>query len=168
MNRRLSTLYDYACLRLHCDGTRVQQSDENYHIPSRKRFAVKNSRGNWIATDAAGGLGTVRRTYVRKGTNEALEGREVEKKGECLTVENEPKRRRVDYRREKKQRFVENLDFLDAHATSYSMLTQGSCLPVPPSVRHFYSGPPKRRVICRTGIAQVHTLFNSLVLHGSW
>ena len=143
MNRRLSTVYDYASLRLHRDGTRVQQSDENYHIHSRKRFAVKNSRGNWIATDA-GGLGTLRRTrHVRQGTDEEhdyalLEEREVEKKNKCLIVENERKRRRVDCRTEKRRRFVQNLDFLDmAHTTPYSTLTQGSCLPVPSSVRHF-------------------------------
>lgn len=145
MNRRLSTIYDYATLRLHRDGTRVQQSDENYHIPSRKRSAVKNSRGNWIATDA-GGLGTVRRTrYVRQGTDEEsdyvpLKEREVEKENECLSVENERKRRRVGqgYRAKKRRRYDENLDFLDAaHATSDSTLTRGSCLPVPPSVRHF-------------------------------
>jgi hypothetical protein len=143
MNRRLSTVYDYASLRLHRDGTRVQQSDENYHIPRRKRFAVKNSRGNWIATDA-GGLGTLRRTrHARQGTDKehdcaSLEEMEVEKKTECLLVENKRKRRRVGYRTEKRRRFVENLDFLDvAHTTSYSTLTQGSCLPVPSSVRHF-------------------------------
>ena len=147
MTRRLSTVYDYASLRLHRDGTRVQQSDENYNIPSRRRLAVKNANGNWIATDA-GGLGTVRRTkYVRKGTDylslENEDQREVDKENEWLTVdvENERKRRRVtaDHRPEKRRRFDENLDFLDAvHSTSYSAQTQlqKPCIPAPTSVRY--------------------------------
>lgn len=58
--RRKSTTHDLATLRLHPDGSRVQQSSIN----RRKRTApstVPDTRGNWIARDA-GGNAAVRKT----------------------------------------------------------------------------------------------------------
>ncbi|KAG1752384.1 uncharacterized protein EDB91DRAFT_513116 [Suillus paluster] len=58
--RRKSTTHDLATLRLHPDGSRVQQSSIN----RRTRTApstVPDTRGNWIARDA-GGKAAVRKT----------------------------------------------------------------------------------------------------------
>jgi hypothetical protein len=145
-NRRLSTVYDYASLRLHRDGTRVQQSDNIYNPRKRKQFSVKDANGNWIATDA-GGLGIVHRTrYIRQGTDEEREygsfGNEeqVEKGNGRVLIENERKQkkaRRKDPRTVKRQLFNdETLEFLDVlHASSsYSNQTQEPCLAVPSSV----------------------------------
>jgi hypothetical protein len=58
--RRKSTTHDLATLRLHPDGSRVQQSSIN----RRTRTApstVPDTRGNWIARDA-GGKVAVRKT----------------------------------------------------------------------------------------------------------
>lgn len=143
-NLRLSTIYDYATLRLHRDGTRVQQSDENYHVPKRKQFAIKDASGNWIAKDA-GGLGTANKTryvrreddgqeYVSLGGGE--EEREVEKTDEWVLLERERTQRGKDHRTEKRRRFEENLDFLDIshNASSTSTPTREPSLPVPSSV----------------------------------
>ncbi|KAF8338434.1 hypothetical protein F5887DRAFT_982809 [Amanita rubescens] len=146
-NRRLSTVYDYASLRLHRDGTRVQQSDNNYNLRKRRQFAVKDANGNWIATDA-GGLGIVHGTrYIPQGTDEGREygslgnsEEQVEKGNERVLIENERKQKkalsRKDPRIVKRQRFNdETLEFLDVlHASSsYSNQTQEPCLAVPSS-----------------------------------
>lgn len=144
-NQRLSTIYDYATLRLHRDGTRVQQSDENYHVPKRKQFAIKDASGNWIAKDA-GGLGTANKTrYVRREEDDGQEyvslgggeeEREVEKTDEWVLLERERTQRGKDHRTEKRRRFEENLDFLDVshNASSTSTPTREPSLPVPSSV----------------------------------
>ncbi|PFH50404.1 hypothetical protein AMATHDRAFT_47903 [Amanita thiersii Skay4041] len=70
VDHRRSTVYDFSSLRLHRDGTRVQQSDDanlGRRHPRRASGtsggkgiwrggvgAVKDSRGNWIAVDAGG------------------------------------------------------------------------------------------------------------------
>jgi hypothetical protein len=132
-NRRLSTVYDYASLRLHRDGTRVQQSDVN-----NRQFAVKDANGNWIATDA-GGLGRTR--YVRQGTDEEREHKSLGHKEEQAEKEHERKQKRArkDLRTGKRRRFYdETLDFLDVlHASSSGFnQTQEPCVAVPSSVCH--------------------------------
>ncbi|KAF8720209.1 hypothetical protein AX14_011152 [Amanita brunnescens Koide BX004] len=140
-NLRLSTIYDYATLRLHRDGTRVQQSDENYNMPKRKK-AVKDASGNWIAKDA-GGLGMVNKTrYIRSDADDGGEyvslggGREEggEKADEWVLLKKKPKMKQ-DYRTVKRRQFDANLDFLDAPRTASSSLapTQEPRLEVPSS-----------------------------------
>lgn len=51
--RRKSTTHDLATLRLHPDGSRVQQSSINRR-PWKARSTVPDIRGNWIARDAGG------------------------------------------------------------------------------------------------------------------
>ncbi|KAF8314661.1 hypothetical protein F5887DRAFT_1042625 [Amanita rubescens] len=142
-NQRLSTIYDYATLRLHRDGTRVQQSDENYHVPKRKQFAIRDANGNWIAKDA-GGLGMPNKTrYVRREEDDEQEyvslggGEEeqkVEKTDEWVLLERE-RTQKKDHRTEKRRRFDENLDFLDIshNASSTSTPTREPSLPAPSS-----------------------------------
>lgn len=138
-NRRLSTVYDYASLRLHRDGTRVQQSDGNNS--HKRQFAVKDANGNWIATDA-GGLGIVHRTrYVRQGTDEEREHKSLGNQEEQVEKEKERKQKRArkDLRTGKRRRFYdETLDFLDVLHASPSDFnqTQEPCVAVPSSVCH--------------------------------
>ena len=172
--RRLSTIYDCATLRLHRDGTRVQQSDENYNVPKRKKLAVRDTDGNWIAKDA-GGLGMVNKTrYIRSDVDEereyvSLGGREEEseKTDEWILLKKEPKKKQ-DFRTEKRREFEANLDFLDdPHAASSSLIpTQEPCLQVPSSVRHLPSQTPKHVPIHRIGTPQIHTLLYGFVLLG--
>ncbi|KAI0638633.1 hypothetical protein C8Q77DRAFT_1070779 [Trametes polyzona] len=61
--RRRSTVHDLAALRLHRDGTRVLNSDTN-RSSRRAKYAVHDSRGNWIARDA-GGLANVKQRRSR-------------------------------------------------------------------------------------------------------
>ncbi|KAF8551715.1 hypothetical protein OG21DRAFT_1417445 [Imleria badia] len=69
--RRKSTTHDLASLRLHPDGSRVQQSSVN----SRRRAAgttVIDSRGNWVAKDAGGKTSVkTRRRISSTHTNDA-------------------------------------------------------------------------------------------------
>jgi len=61
--RRKSTTHDLATLRLHPDGSRVQQSSVN----ARHRTAgstVVDSRGNWIAKDAGGKTSVKKRRSI--------------------------------------------------------------------------------------------------------
>ncbi|KAK2464844.1 hypothetical protein APHAL10511_003143 [Amanita phalloides] len=143
---RSSTVYDYTSLRLHRNGRRVAQSDDNYTLSKYRRYAVKDSSGNWIAKDA-GGLGTVRmrfgkRIAARDGDGECVsigsEGvvqeraREGEQEDEWLLVEKE---RKLGYQARRRRDFEEDLDFLDAsqHSSSMSAFGQKPCLPVPSS-----------------------------------
>ena len=61
--RRKSTTHDLATLRLHPDGSRVQQSSINRRSRNA-RLTVPDIRGNWIAQDA-GGSATVSKTITR-------------------------------------------------------------------------------------------------------
>ncbi|KAH7887408.1 hypothetical protein F5I97DRAFT_1805537 [Phlebopus sp. FC_14] len=68
--RRKSTTHDLATLRLHPDGSRVQQSSVN----SRHRTAgstVEDFRGNWIALDAGGRSNVKKRRSISVITDEA-------------------------------------------------------------------------------------------------
>ncbi|KAF9236198.1 hypothetical protein BU15DRAFT_77171 [Melanogaster broomeanus] len=73
--RRKSTTHDLATLRLHPDGSRVQQSSVN----ARHRTAgstVVDSRGNWIARDA-GGQSSVKKRNVSAPADDG-EGEHIE------------------------------------------------------------------------------------------
>lgn len=114
--RRLNTVYDYSSLRIHPDGSRVEQSSRNLR-PRTSRTSIQDSRGNWIARDA-GGLGTI--GWYRKVRED--------KDGESITLEEEPadlgrKRkgkakaagyRKRDDRAEKRRKFVHDFDFLES------------------------------------------------------
>ena len=70
---RLSTVYDYTSLRIHPDGSRVNQSSRNLR-PRIARVAVRDARGNWIARDAGGSAAIRRYRTVRGGTPEGEQG----------------------------------------------------------------------------------------------
>ncbi|KAJ3852719.1 hypothetical protein EV368DRAFT_82250 [Lentinula lateritia] len=50
---RLSTVFDLSSLRLHTDGSLVQQTTKNTNLRSSKR-TVRDMHGNWMAKDAGG------------------------------------------------------------------------------------------------------------------
>lgn len=62
--KRISTVHDLASLRLHPDGTRVNNSANNVR-PRKAKYVAKDTRGNWIAEDA-GGLGRVKTRRMKK------------------------------------------------------------------------------------------------------
>ena len=68
-SHRLSTVYDYSSLRIHPDGSRVNQSSHN-HRPRKSRKSVQDSRGNWFARDAGGSATVGKYRKVRDETSE--------------------------------------------------------------------------------------------------
>ncbi len=73
--KRRSTVHDLASLRLHPDGTRVANSEQN-NRPRHAKYVVKDSRGNWIARDA-GGLGQVKQRRAARPEQGAADGGQV-------------------------------------------------------------------------------------------
>ena len=127
--RRRTTVHDLAALRVHPDGTRVQNSDSN-RSARRAKYAVRDVRGNWIAHDA-GGLGTVKqrrsasqpdddaedvpeREEADEGPEEAAAARRREKgKGRAQdSSEEEEIEVPLDSRTVKRRRFNEDMSFL--------------------------------------------------------
>lgn len=142
--RRLSTVFDYSDLRLHPDGTRVYQNSKNLK-PKIAKVTVRTSRNNWIARDA-GGLANIPKL---KRTSQDLQGDEEcisfkdeidspkpEDEGEgCKEQGKKRKIKRVDGRKAKRQKFLENYDYLkkDASTSNSVSLDRSECLPHEPS-----------------------------------
>ncbi len=85
---RRSTVYDFADLRLHPDGSRTTS-----------KYSTVDTRANWIATDAAG-LGQVpkrRKVPAQEPTEEVTP--------EDVALEEEPLNPQL-----KRQKFAEDLD----------------------------------------------------------
>ncbi|KAF9819464.1 hypothetical protein IEO21_02072 [Rhodonia placenta] len=67
--KRYSTVHDLSALRLHPDGSRVQNRDANRSL-RKANYVALDARGNWIARDA-GGIGAVKvRRTVRTEEDE--------------------------------------------------------------------------------------------------
>ncbi|KAF9458470.1 hypothetical protein BDZ94DRAFT_1270532 [Collybia nuda] len=121
---RRSTVYDYSSLRIHPDGSRVEQSTRNLR-PRTSRTTIKDSRGNWIARDA-GGLGIVGRykrvreetdgEVVSLGANEPSDLGKGKSKGKDKAKPATGYRKR-DERAAKRQKFVHDFDFLETPNT---------------------------------------------------
>jgi len=69
--RRLNTVHDLASLRLHPDGTRIQNNNKNLRIRGAK-YAARDSKGNWFARDA-GGIGRVKQRWAKARDEDAKE-----------------------------------------------------------------------------------------------
>ncbi|KAG6373747.1 hypothetical protein JVT61DRAFT_5889 [Boletus reticuloceps] len=140
--RRKSTTHDLATLRLHPDGSRVQQSSVN----ARRRTArstVIDARGNWIANDAGGktsvktrrGISSIR-TDDAEGEFIDLSGDEEERsqsKGKQRACDSqiphedplqEPESGRLNTRTRQRLSFMGDLSFLDPPPLSVSSLDQ--------------------------------------------
>ncbi|KAF8638092.1 hypothetical protein AX17_002453 [Amanita inopinata Kibby_2008] len=123
-NRR-STIYDFSSLRLHRDGTRVQQSDQlNLSQPRLKQNSVRDARGNWIANDAGGlwGVSRYRNRNVRIWPSARGSGEDDDNGYEDGYGVELGKRRKKEHddRTSKRRNFVNDLDFLNDLYTSFS------------------------------------------------
>lgn len=133
---RLSTVFDYADLRLHPDGTRVYQKPSNLR-PGIIKVAVQNSRASWIARDA-GGSGKIHKMRPRgkmkdQGASQEPEEEDVEvlvaeveeeieedvevdegsdEQGKSSKTTKKRKGKAVDKRKAKRQKFATDYDYL--------------------------------------------------------
>lgn len=130
---RLSTVYDFASLRLHPDGSRVNQTSRNFH-PRHARVSAQDARGNWFARDAAGSGVVGRYKKVRdekEGEQDDLGGvrpsRTSKRKGKEIAG------RRRNLRPAKRHKFLHDLDFLESPS-----LTTPTDQPLPSSVNMFH------------------------------
>ena len=128
--RRKSTAHDLATLRLHPDGSRVQQSSVN----ARHRTAgstVVDPRGNWIAKDAGGKSSVKTRRNVISMPADDAEREFIDPSGDedahnhskgkqrardSQTPEDmlqEPELERLNTRTRRRLSFMHDLSFLD-------------------------------------------------------
>ncbi|KAI0371458.1 hypothetical protein BV20DRAFT_965196 [Pilatotrama ljubarskyi] len=138
--RRRSTVHDLAALRLHRDGTRVLNADTN-RSSRRAKYAVRDSRGNWIAQDA-GGLGNVkqRRASSRPADDGDVSAPEEDKevaegpqaspkndkgKGRARDEEGSDLDDAANPRARKRRRFDEDLSYLTAAASAVPLDQDG-------------------------------------------
>ncbi|KAF5387944.1 hypothetical protein D9615_000780 [Tricholomella constricta] len=136
MSGRLSTVYDFSSLRIHPDGSRVQQDSSKNRNLRYAASVAQDFRGNWIARDA-GGLGIVKRhRRVREDDPDMDDGEEVD-----LDAEREPVQhkgmgkdkegmggRKLKPRPAKRQKFMHDFNFL-VPATSSSSFSDQQPLP---------------------------------------
>ncbi|EGO02131.1 hypothetical protein SERLA73DRAFT_71269 [Serpula lacrymans var. lacrymans S7.3] len=132
--RRKSTVHDLASLRLHPDGSRVQQSSSNTRIRTAK-YTTQDNRGNWIARDA-GGLG---KEIVIEGP---MKGSETSTSKEKMTNDGEIDQAEADdtamswrdHRARKRRIFNKDMDYLTARSVSKTQQASGShiSLDIPP------------------------------------
>ncbi|KAF7432641.1 hypothetical protein PC9H_004583 [Pleurotus ostreatus] len=156
---RLNTVFDYTSLRLQRSGgrlVRVKQSTTNLDLPT-SRSTIQDSRGNWIARDAAG----FQSVYKSKRTNQEDENSEeaeevidpnlepeAEETNEDDSTDNGQSQRRNRKARakdggvaRKRRKIVQDLDFLEL---SPDNVDSPSTLPLPSSdllkcIHHFAS-----------------------------
>lgn len=144
LDLRRSTVYDFSDLRLHRDGTRIQQTDRNYEASSKRKFSVRDAHGKWRAKDAAG-LGTVQKmrcanlgsdTVREHGFEEQGETRQLHtKRGRIRLEEKKRGVQPIEHRTVKRWRFEESLDFLDGtpNEVPATSIEDKANLPVPSS-----------------------------------
>jgi hypothetical protein len=144
-DHRLSTVYDYSSLRIHPDGSRVNQSSRNLR-PRIAKVSVQDPRGNWIARDAGGSATVARYRTVRdevsdgehfdfgdvgfqnSGSRPQGQSKAKGKAKETTTVVERRKRNRRSMT--KRQKLVHDFDFLAARP-------QVNGRPLPSSVSTF-------------------------------
>lgn len=154
---RRTTIHDLAALRVHPDGTRVLPPTATSTKPRKAHRAVKDVRGNWIASDAGGTEGVKRskRKVTDRDTGEGevfeLPGAEQDSEGEGVgtTERKKGKKRDIglnfspkDARTRKRKRFEHDLGFLEpTPLPSVNTIPAHlvASLPTPSSVRSQYS-----------------------------
>ncbi|KAL4264521.1 hypothetical protein AB1N83_004165 [Pleurotus pulmonarius] len=157
---RLNTVYDYTSLRLQQSGgrlVRVKQNASNLDL-STSRSTIQDSRGNWIARDAAGFQSVYRSKRINQDdeNNEETEvidlnlEPEAEDADEDDNASDDQSRRRRRHGKarakdggaaRKRRKIVQDLDFLEA---SRDNIDSPSTLPLPSSdllkcIHHFAS-----------------------------
>lgn len=133
MFRRRSTIYDAAALRLHPNGVRVNDVVETpllskATVTTKTPASVherKNSKGNWIATDAGGDGRVAKRRKVKKGhSQDAIAGdliAEGQDEGDTAETRGQdeeiPTRLYKDARANRRVAFENDFTFLAAPTT---------------------------------------------------
>ncbi|KAK0499475.1 hypothetical protein EDD18DRAFT_1070022 [Armillaria luteobubalina] len=115
--RRRTTVYDLSSLRVHTDGTRVEQTIRNRRPVSHKNTA-QDPLGNWTARDAAGQW-QVKRRRRNSSSSEPDEGKGRQKALESGEEEHAIVKKRETKRAEKRRKFVEDFSFLDEMTPSF-------------------------------------------------
>lgn len=115
-NRRRNTVHDLAALQLHPDGSRVGAPLVDRDGRAAKN-AVRDARGQWIASDAGGGMAAVpKRPSVRMappGTGEGQGSESEHSDGEGVSTFPKRKRRAPrGTRARKRQKAEDRLDFV--------------------------------------------------------
>ncbi|KAL4081380.1 hypothetical protein V8B97DRAFT_17095 [Scleroderma yunnanense] len=158
--RRKSTTHDLATLRLHPDGSRVQQSSINTRQRTAK-YTVIDARGNWIAQDAGGRCSVKKRRSVSVAKEDADEmirlssdinedsqrtrerRRRTRNKGKQRAVEGNGSEQ-LNTRAKHKLSFMQNFSFLDPPEEPLISEPDGVSFPPPASellksIHHFAS-----------------------------
>ncbi|KAK0443928.1 uncharacterized protein EV420DRAFT_1015296 [Desarmillaria tabescens] len=119
--RRRTTIYDFSSLRVHTDGSRVEQTNRNLRPVSHKNTA-RDSRGYWTARDAAGRW-QVKRRRRNSSPSEPEEGKGKQKALESGEEEHIPLKKRKTKRAEKRRKFADDFSFLDVDVPAPSSQT---------------------------------------------
>lgn len=139
--RRKSTTHDLATLRLHPDGSRVQQSSVNARHRTAGSTAV-DSRGNWIARDAGGKSSVKKRRIVNSSHADDADGEFIDLSGDEERgrrqskgkqrardsqspeedLHQEPESELLNTRTRQRLSFTRDLSFLDSPRVSVSSL----------------------------------------------
>jgi hypothetical protein len=174
-DHRLSTVYDYSSLRIHPDGSRVNQSLRNLR-PRIAKVSVQDPRGNWIARDAGGSAIVARHRTVRdevsdgehfdfgdagsQNSGSGLQGHSKAKgKAKETTTGAVGRRKRNGRPAAKRQKFNHDFDFLAARPQ-----VDGRPLPYSVSRFQFLCFTPLNLWYALPGPAQMYTLFCEHVL----
>ncbi|KAK0207098.1 hypothetical protein DFS33DRAFT_643980 [Desarmillaria ectypa] len=137
--RRRTTIYDFSSLRVHTDGTRVEQTNRNLRPVSHKN-TTRDSRGNWTARDAAGHW-QVKRRRRNSGPNEPDEGKGKQGALESGEEEHAPVKKQKTKRAEKRRNFADDFSFLDVVAPAPSSQTISDVVPCNDPVFSSFSLP---------------------------
>lgn len=144
--RRKSTTHDLATLRLHPDGSRVQQSSVNARLRTAATTVI-DSRGNWIAKDAGGNTSVKSRRRISTARSNHAEGKFIDLSGDEDHAKDahsqskgkqrahdsqspdedpleEPESGRLNTRTRRRLSFMHDLSFLDPPPASVSSLEQ--------------------------------------------
>jgi len=108
-SRRRSSAYDFASLRLHPDGTRVSQSSSTNRNPRNSRLTLQDSRGNWIARDAAGLTTVPKYRRVRQLAQDEEQG-----SSSSSGKKRKANGKKPDPRAVKRRKFYDDFEFLTA------------------------------------------------------
>ncbi|KAF9051204.1 hypothetical protein BDZ89DRAFT_1154102 [Hymenopellis radicata] len=127
--RRQTTLFDLSSLRVHPDGTRVDQTDYNLRVERHAR-AARDAHGNWMAQDAGGSVAVKRRLKQKEGkqAGEDIAKDDADDAEEAVAQALKP-------RAAKRQKFSQDYSFLEALELSNISQTPAEAeeLPVPSS-----------------------------------
>ncbi len=134
--RRRTTVHDLASLRVHPDGSRVQNAqafghDQDGEIPGvssqtnlrASKYVAQDARGNWIARDA-GGTVNVKQKFTKQDKGK---GRATDEDGggaeQLVTDEEEDAK---DSRAVKKQKFQHDYSFLSTSCIEDEIIPSSS------------------------------------------